>query len=94
MLVTPLGIVTLVSPLQPRKAYQPMLVTLFGIVTLVRPVQLRKAEEPILVTLFGIVIDVTSSLFIYKFLSLTPYSIRLSNPEILHHAAISVIYMS
>ncbi len=39
MLVTLLGIVTLVSPLQPENAPLPMFVTLFGIVTLVRPLQ-------------------------------------------------------
>ncbi len=42
----------------------------------------------------GIVTDVTSSLFRYKFLLLEPYFIKLFKPEILHHAAISVIYMS
>jgi hypothetical protein len=39
MLVTLLGIVTLVRPVQPENAEDPMLVTLLGIVTLVRPVQ-------------------------------------------------------
>ena len=39
MLVTLLGIVTLVSPLQPEKAIEPMLVTLSGIVMLVSPLQ-------------------------------------------------------
>jgi hypothetical protein len=39
MLVTLPGIVTLVSPLHPKNAYDPMLVTLSGIVTLVRPLQ-------------------------------------------------------
>lgn len=47
-----------------------------------------------LVTLSGIVSDVTSSLFIYKFLLLEPLFIKLYNPEMLNHAAISVIYMS
>ena len=40
MLVTELPIVTLVSPLQPENAEDPMLVTEFGIVTLVSPLQL------------------------------------------------------
>jgi hypothetical protein len=39
MVVTELGIVTLVRPEQPEKADQLMLVTEFGIVTLVRPEQ-------------------------------------------------------
>ena len=39
MLVTLLGIVTEVRPLQPEKAEYPMLVTLLGIVTEVRPKQ-------------------------------------------------------
>ena len=40
MLVTLSGIVTLVKPLQPENAEDPMLVTLSGIVTLVKPLQL------------------------------------------------------
>jgi hypothetical protein len=43
MLVTLLGIVTLVRPVQPENAYAAMLVTLLGIVTLVRPVQPENA---------------------------------------------------
>jgi hypothetical protein len=39
MLVTLLGIVRLVRPVQNRNASLPMLVTLLGIVTLVRPEQ-------------------------------------------------------
>jgi hypothetical protein len=39
MLVTLLGIVRLVRPLQPENALDPMLVTLLGIVRLVRLVQ-------------------------------------------------------
>ena len=39
MLVTLLGIVTLVRLVQPQNAQSPMLVTLLGIVTLVRLVQ-------------------------------------------------------
>ena len=93
MLVTLSGIVTLVSPVQPSKANSPMLVTLSGIVMLVSPVQSRKAEEGISVTSFGIVMDVASSLFIYNFLLLAPLYIKVPNPAILHHAAISVIYM-
>ena len=55
MLVTLLGIVTLVNELQPENAEEPMLVTLLGIVTLVNEVQLWKAYSPMLVTLLGIV---------------------------------------
>ena len=50
MLVTELGIVTDVKPLQPRKALLPMLVTELGIVTDVKPVQKEKANSPMLVT--------------------------------------------
>ena len=39
MLVTLFGIVTLVKPLQPPNAEDPMLVTLSGIVTLFKPLQ-------------------------------------------------------
>ena len=94
MLVTLSGIVTLVSPVQPWKASMPMLVTLPPIVTLVKLLHQLKAEDGIAVTPSGIVIDVAGSLFIYKFLLLAPFLIKLSNPEILHHAAISVIYIS
>ena len=38
MLVTPLGIVTLVKLVQPLKALLPMLVTLFGITVFLHPV--------------------------------------------------------
>jgi hypothetical protein len=43
MLVTLLGIVTEVKPLQYAKAQLPMLVTLLGIVTEVRPMHFLKA---------------------------------------------------
>ncbi len=43
MRVTLFGIVTLVKPLQPENAEDPMLVTLFGIVTLVKPLQPENA---------------------------------------------------
>jgi len=56
MLVTFLGIVIEVRPLQLLKAAAPMPVTLSGIKMEVRLVQLEKAEEPMLVTLFGIVV--------------------------------------
>ena len=56
MLVTLLGIVTLVRLVQPNgTAADPMLVTLLGIVTLVRLVQEENAPPPMLVTLLGIV---------------------------------------
>lgn len=71
-----------------------MYVTLLPIVTLVKLLHQLKAEKGITVTPLGIVMDVASSLFIYNFMLLVPYLIKLSNPEILHHAAISVIYMS
>ena len=50
MLVTESGIVTLVSPLQPSNASDPMLVTESGIVTLVSLLQFRNAKDPMLVT--------------------------------------------
>ena len=46
MLVTLLGIVTLVRLVQPENAWPPMLVTLLGIVTLVRLVQLMRTPRP------------------------------------------------
>ena len=55
MLVTLLGIVTLVRPLQPENAWFSMLVTLLGIVTLVMPLQPENACFSMLVTLLGIV---------------------------------------
>ena len=51
MLVTLLGMATLVSPLQFSNAYDPMFVTLFGIVTLVRPLQPLNVDDLILMTL-------------------------------------------
>ena len=59
MLVMLLGIVTLVSPVQPSNALLPMLVTLLGIATLVSPEQSLNAVPPMLVTLFGIVMLVS-----------------------------------
>ena len=56
MLVTLLGMVTDVKPVQPYKAYSPILVTLFGMVTDVKPLQLYKAYSTILVTLPGITV--------------------------------------
>ena len=53
--MTLLGIVTLVRPLQPENAWDPILITLLGIVTLIRPLQPPNAPFPILVTLLGIV---------------------------------------
>ena len=50
MLVTLLGIVTLVRDLQSKNASSPMLVTLSGIVTLVIDEQPQNAHLPILVT--------------------------------------------
>ena len=50
MLVTLLGIVTLLRDLQSLNAYSPMLVTLLGIVTLVKNEQPENASSPILVT--------------------------------------------
>ena len=55
MLVTLLGIITLLRDLQSLNAYSPMLVTLLGIVTLVRDEQPSNALSSILVTLSGIV---------------------------------------
>ena len=92
ILVTPFPIVTFVKPLQPSKADPLIVVTLSGIVMLVKLLQFSNAEEPIAVILSGITIDVTSSLFIYKFLFFE-HSIKSYKPEILNHAAMSVIYM-
>ena len=66
MLVTLSGIVTLVKPVQPLNAANPMLVTLSGIVTLVRPVQLSNAKSPMLVTLFPITTVLTLERLLYQ----------------------------
>ena len=58
MLVTLLGMVTVVMPVQPEQAYFPILVTPLPIVMEVRPVQLEKAYSPMLITLSGIVTEV------------------------------------
>ena len=50
MLVTPSGMVMLVSPVQPSKAELPMFVTLVGMVMLVRLLRPEKAKLPKLVT--------------------------------------------
>jgi hypothetical protein len=50
MLVTPSGIVMLVSPVQFSNALLPMLVTPLGIVTLVSSAQFLNADEPIATT--------------------------------------------
>ena len=54
MLVTLLGISTLVRPKQLWNAPTPMLVTLLGISMLVRPEQPWNTQYPMLVTLLGI----------------------------------------
>src|SRR6266436_4558678 len=54
MLVTLLGMVTLVRPV-PENATAPMFVTLLGIFTLVRLGQSKNVSSPMLVTLVGIV---------------------------------------
>ena len=53
MLVTLLGIVTDVKPLQPSKAELPMLVTLLGMVTDVKPLQLEYLQ----LTVFQFVVN-------------------------------------
>ena len=58
MLVTLLGIVTEVRPLQSLKAFCPISLTLLGIETEVRPLHPSKADSPMLVTLLGIVTEV------------------------------------
>ena len=50
--------VTLVSPVQPKKALLPKAVTEFGIVTPVKLVQPEKAESPMSVTELGMVTPV------------------------------------
>jgi len=53
MLLTLLGNVSSVKPLQSQKAASPMLVTPFGNVSSVKPLQPSKAPYPMLVTLLG-----------------------------------------
>ncbi len=57
MLVTLLGMVTLIKPEQIEKAISPILFTLLGISILVKYLQPAKAPAAIPVTLFGIVKD-------------------------------------
>ena len=66
MLVTLLGMVTEVRPLQPLKAELPMLVTLLGMVTEARTLHSEKVFGPMLVTELGIINSFTSSPFRYK----------------------------
>ena len=56
MLVTELGMVREVRPLQPKKAPPPMLVTELGMVTELRPLQPKKASSPMLVTELGMTV--------------------------------------
>lgn len=56
----PLGMLTVVKPLQYSKVLLLMLVTLLGIVIDVRPLHIEKALLPISVTLFGMTIEVKS----------------------------------
>ena len=53
MLVTLLGMVMFVNPLQPENALSPMLVMLLGIITLVNPLQPENAFFLILVIPFS-----------------------------------------
>ena len=62
MLVTLLGMVREVKPLQPPKAPSLMLVTLLGMVIEVKPLQPRKAYSPMLVTLL-LIITFSSEVF-------------------------------
>ena len=59
MLVTELGMVTLVRREQPWNAEFPMLVTELGMVTLVRREQSSNAEIPMLVTEYSLLLYVT-----------------------------------
>jgi hypothetical protein len=74
MLVTELGIVTLVRLLHPEKAQSPMLVTELGIVTLVILLQSEKAQSPMLVTELGIVTSPPAPVYSVS----TPYLILKS----------------
>ena len=56
MEVTELGMVMLVSEVQPEKALSPIKVTELGMVTLVREVQPEKAPPPIVVTELGMTV--------------------------------------
>ena len=56
MLVTLLGMVMEVKPVQPEKAEPPMLITLLGMVTEVKLLQPPKALYPMLVTVLGIIV--------------------------------------
>jgi hypothetical protein len=58
IVVTLLGIVNAVNPVQPLKELAPIVVTLLGIVKAVNPVQPLKELVPIIVTVDGIVSEV------------------------------------
>jgi len=65
IVVTLLGIVKAVNPVQPLKAVAPIVVTLLGIVKAVNPVRPLKAESPIVIILVaGVVVDVIVSVVV------------------------------
>ena len=64
-----MGIVILVSEVQPSKAKTPILVTELGIVTLVSEVQPEKALNPILITELEIVTFESLPLYFIKILA-------------------------
>ena len=74
MLVTDVGMTTLVKELHPQKALSPMLVTDVGMATLIKELHLEKAYSPMLVTDVGIVTLVTLVLS-------TPHPAQESSPS-------------
>ena len=75
MLVTLLGMVTDVSPLQPENAYSPMLVTLLGMVTDVSLLQPWNAKLPIPTVPSLNVIDVLLGMVpLYMYATLPAYT--------------------
>jgi hypothetical protein len=56
IVVTLLGMVIEIEPVQYQKAASPIVVTLFGMVNEVKPWQPMNAQSPIAVTLFGIIL--------------------------------------
>lgn len=86
ILVTRLGMVMLVKPVQPANASSLMLVTLDGIVTLVSLLRRVNAWLPMLRTLFGIVMSVSPSAIVSRELFAAANQVgKRKEPTVLPH---------
>jgi len=70
IVVTLLGIVKAVNPVQPLKALAPIVVTLLGIVKAVNPVRPLKAESPIAVILVSVGLLIVTVVVVDKVLNI------------------------